>query len=53
MNYYVKDNKLFATDVPIADDGFKEITFHEYELRMALARYGREKGTPADSTYDW
>ena len=53
MIFYVKENNLFTSQVPVCDEGFREISKEEYESRIAAAKSNREQGTPADNTYDW
>ena len=53
MNYYVKENKLYAPEIPVKDSSYVLISKEEYEQRMELAVSGREKGKPADKAYEW
>ncbi len=46
MIYYVSDNKLYCSEVPVSHSDFVEVTRQEYYSRLSKAVSNRESGTP-------
>lgn len=52
MMYYVNNNKLISSNIPIGDTLFVEITKENYELRLRIAEENREQGEKVDIDYE-